>query len=66
MIVTVNGQVLKIDNSATAKDLINQLNFQDQRVALEVNESIIPKSEHAEFELNANDQIEIIKAVGGG
>jgi len=66
MIVTVNGQALKIDNSATAKDLISQLNFQDQRIALEVNESIIPKSEHAEFQLNANDQIEIIKAVGGG
>jgi len=46
MIVTVNGQALKIDNSATAKDLISQLNFQDQRIALEVNESIIPKSEH--------------------
>ncbi|MBT3277455.1 sulfur carrier protein ThiS [Candidatus Thioglobus sp.] len=66
MIVTVNGQALKIDNSATAKDLISQLNFQDQRIALEVNESIIPKSEHSEFELNENDQIEIIKAVGGG
>jgi len=34
--------------------------------ALEVNEAIIPKSKHGEFLLNDGDQIEIIKAVGGG
>ncbi|MDG2395563.1 sulfur carrier protein ThiS [Candidatus Thioglobus sp.] len=66
MIVIVNGKELELQSSATAEDLINQLNYQDQRIALEVNEAIIPKSGHAEFTLNANDKIEIIKAVGGG
>ena len=66
MIVIVNGKELDIDNSSTAESLIIQLNYQDQRIALEVNEAIIPKSKHAEFSLNAGDKIEIIKAVGGG
>ncbi|WPE17666.1 sulfur carrier protein ThiS [Candidatus Thioglobus autotrophicus] len=66
MIVIVNGQQLEIEKSATADNLINQLSYQDQRIALEVNEAIIPKSKHGKFELNEGDQIEIIKAVGGG
>lgn len=66
MIVIVNGKELELQSSATAEDLVNQLNYQDQRIALEVNEAIIPKSGHAEFTLNTNDKIEIIKAVGGG
>ena len=66
MIVIVNGQQLEIEKSATAEYLINQLNYQDQRIALEVNEAIIPKSKHSKFKLNEGDQIEIIKAVGGG
>jgi len=66
MIVVVNGKELAIDNGATAEDLIKQLEYQYQRIALEVNEAIIPKSKHGEFLLNDGDQIEIIKAVGGG
>ena len=66
MIVTVNGEELEVKSSTTAEHLISQLNYQDQRIALEINEAIIPKSRHAEFALSANDKIEIIKAVGGG
>ena len=66
MIVIVNGQQLEIEYPATADNLINQLNYQDQRIALEINEAIIPKSKHSKFKLNEGDQIEIIKAVGGG
>ncbi|SMN15357.1 Sulfur carrier protein ThiS [uncultured Candidatus Thioglobus sp.] len=66
MIVIVNGKELELENSATAESLIKQLNYQDQRIALEVNEAIIPKSQHGEFVLNKGDICEIIKAVGGG
>lgn len=66
MIIQVNGKDLEVNNQSSAADLINQLGYQDQRIALEVNETIIPKSKHAEFVLNTGDQVEIIKAVGGG
>jgi len=66
MILLVNGESLEIDNHSNAVDLIMQLGYQNQRIALEVNEAIIPKSKHLEFDLNEGDKIEIIKAVGGG
>jgi sulfur carrier protein len=66
MIVIVNGKELELQNSTTAESLIKQFNYQNQRIALEVNEVIISKSDYAEFKLNAGDRIEIIKAVGGG
>ena len=64
MIIKVNGEDLDIDNQSTAATLITQLGYQDQRIALEVNEAIISKSKHVEFTLNEGDQVEIIKAVG--
>ena len=66
MIIKVNGENLEIDNQSTAATLITQLGYQDQRIALEVNEAIISKSKHVEFTLNEGDQVEIIRAVGGG
>jgi sulfur carrier protein ThiS len=66
VIIKVNGENLEIDNQSTAAALIVQLGYQDQRIALEVNEAIISKSKHVEFTLNEGDQVEIIKAVGGG
>ncbi|HIG88888.1 sulfur carrier protein ThiS [Candidatus Thioglobus sp.] len=66
MNLMVNGENLEIDKHLNAQDLITQLGYQNQRIALEVNENIIPKSKHPEFTLNEGDKIEIIKAVGGG
>ena len=66
MIIKINGEDLEIDNQSTAATLITQLGYQNQRIALEVNEAIISKSKHVEFTLNEGDQVEIIKAVGGG
>jgi len=66
MIVVVNGNNLDITDNANAAELIKQLGYQDQRIALEVNESIISKSKHGDFFLSDGDKIEIIKAVGGG
>ena len=62
----VNGETLELPDNANSADIIKHLGCQDQRIALEVNETIIPKSTHEEFLLSDNDKIEIIKAVGGG
>ncbi len=66
MQVQINGQSSKLSSRATALELIQQLGYENQRIALEVNEAIIPKSKHAEHQLKDGDKIEIIKAVGGG
>ncbi len=66
MILQVNGSPLEIADNSNAANLITKLNYQDRRVALEVNEVVIPRSKYAEFTLNEGDICEIIKAVGGG
>lgn len=66
MNILVNGESLELPNNPNIRDLIEHLGCQNQRIALEVNEAIIPKSAHEEFLLSDNDKIEIIKAVGGG
>lgn len=66
MTLTLNGESLEVLDDSNAHDLIVQLGYENQRIALEINEAIIPKSKHTEFALNAGDKIEIIKAVGGG
>lgn len=66
MTLTLNGESLEVVDDSNAHDLIVQLGYENQRIALEINEAIIPKSKHTEFALNAGDKIEIIKAVGGG
>ena len=66
MNIHVNGERLKLPLNSNIADLIVYLGFQNQRIALEVNESIIPKSKHSKFLLSDNDKVEIINAVGGG
>ena len=66
MNIQVNGKSLEVIKPLTIVDLIKQLDYQNQRIAIEINEAIIPKSNHAEFMISDNDKIEIIKAVGGG
>lgn len=65
MQLKVNGKPFELQGK-TAADLIQQLDYGNTRIALEVNATIVPKSSYGEFALNANDKIEIIKAVGGG
>jgi sulfur carrier protein len=37
-----------------------------QRVAVEVNLEIVPRSQHANRSLSAGDRVEIVRAIGGG
>jgi sulfur carrier protein len=37
-----------------------------QRIAVEVNEELVPRSTFGDFHLKESDRVEIIHAVGGG
>ena len=45
---------------------MDELGIADQRLAVEVNEQVIPRSEYATTPLEAGDQVEVIRAIGGG
>lgn len=65
MNLTVNGEPL-VFNGSTIAELLVQLELTGRRIAVEVNQDIVPKGEHATHVLRENDRVEIVHAIGGG
>ncbi len=66
MQITVNGETRELDEGLTLTQLLTQLELTGKRIAVELNESIIPRARHDETVLRDGDKIEIIHAIGGG
>ena len=66
MQVQVNGDGIELPAQATLATLIEQMALTGKRLAVEVNEDIVPRSQHPEFRLNDGDRVEIVHAIGGG
>lgn len=64
--IEVNGQTREMAASSSIADLLVEMALADQRVAVECNLEIIPRSQHATTALNTGDQLEIVHAIGGG
>ncbi|WP_198938033.1 sulfur carrier protein ThiS [Alkanindiges hydrocarboniclasticus] len=63
--VHINGEARQVKSVILAA-LIAELGLQDKRLAVELDEMLVPKSKHAETVLHDGAKIEIIQAVGGG
>ena len=66
MRITLNGESKEVSNGCTVFELVAQMNLLKKRYAVEINQQIIPKSQHAEYRLNPADRVEIVHAIGGG
>ena len=69
MLLTVNGvsrEFEKLQPGATITALIAELGFRQDRVALEQNGAIVPRTRWAETEVRESDRIEVVHFVGGG
>lgn len=66
MRVTVNGEDEHLPEGLTVAELIERVGLADQRVALEVNREIVPRSAYADTRLAEGDRVEIVRAIGGG
>ena len=66
MKIIVNGEEISLPEDSNIKDLVAELGYKNKRIAIEVNETIIPKSIHQSHLLESSDRIEVINAVGGG
>ena len=62
----INGQPRSFPDPLNVAGLIEQLELQGKRLALERNGEIVPRSTFASVELNDGDALEIVVAVGGG
>ena len=63
--ITLNGEPTTLP-SDKLEDLLDSLNLQNKRYAVEINREIITRSKHSSYKLSENDRIEIVEAVGGG
>lgn len=66
MYITVNGEQYPYNPPMTLADLLLQMNIVHKRIAVEVNEEVIPRSQHDTFVITPDSNIEIIHAIGGG
>ena len=66
MEIIVNGEQRQVPDSYTAAQLVDAMGLAGQRIAMEVNLEIVPRSRHASHVLRAGDRVEIVHAIGGG
>lgn len=64
--IYLNGEKHSLSGSTYLSDLINHLQLQDKRIAVEVNLNVVPRSQFPQYTLNSGDQVEIVQAIGGG
>jgi thiazole synthase len=64
--ITLNGEKKTLPDSLSVKDLVDQLGYDRRRIAVEVNQEVVPSARHPERRLQAGDAVEIVTLVGGG
>ena len=64
--LTINGERRTLSNSLTVTELLQQFGYDPTRVAVEINENLIPRPELSLHRLSAGDVVEIVTLVGGG
>jgi len=64
--IKINGKKCLIDRKMTLKKVITRFKIPLDKVAIELNESIIDKRKINKTNLKNNDKIEIVHFIGGG
>lgn len=66
MRIFLNGEAKSFGDPLTVAQLLGALGLAERRVAVEINQEIVPRSRHAEHRLRDDDRVEVVFAVGGG
>ena len=64
--ITVNGKQIQLTSEMSVADYLEQNNYQINRIAVEMNEEILPKYSYSETMLKDGDRLEVVTVVGGG
>ena len=66
MRITLNGESKDVSQDISVGKLLQQLELQPDRVAVEINLNILDRSKFPSWTLQEGDRIEIISFIGGG
>jgi thiamine biosynthesis protein ThiS len=64
--IVLNGKNSQIDENITIQQLLDSMGLSDKRLAVEINQQIIARSEFSSHRLKEQDKVEIVQAIGGG
>lgn len=64
--ITVNGKQIQLASEMSVTDYLEQNNYQIKRIAVELNEEILPKYSYSDTMLKDGDRLEVVTFVGGG
>jgi len=64
--IQVNGTARQVQKGTTVAALIQMLALAERKIAVEINQEIVPHSRHHQTQFCDGDRVEIIEAIGGG
>jgi sulfur carrier protein len=64
--ISLNGEKVSLPEPLTIIDLLAEKEYQNEKVALAINGSFVPRSQYGETIIHDNDEVDVIQAVGGG
>ncbi len=64
--IILNGNNKQINSNTSISQLLDNLNLSGKRLAVEINQQIVPQSGFNSLTLNEQDNVEIVQAIGGG
>lgn len=66
MKIQINGEEREIREGLSLAQLVASLVPEGSRYAVEVNEELVPRSQHQSYLLKEQDRVEMVQAIGGG
>jgi thiamine biosynthesis protein ThiS len=64
--IQFNGQPREVPTGTTVAVLLARLELRPAYVAVEINQELVPRGQHAQCVLSEGDQVEVVTLVGGG
>ena len=64
--IKLNGKFVKIQDKTTLLSLLKKLKVPINKVAIELNQTIVNKKSLGKIKIKKNDKIEIVHFIGGG
>jgi sulfur carrier protein len=64
--IMLNGAPHQVAPGASLADLVEALSLSNQALALAVNRSVVPRQQWRERGMQPGDQVEVVRAIGGG
>lgn len=66
MKIVLNGEAYQVAQEHTLLDLIHALDLSGQAIAVAVNRQIVPRAQWPNQVLQAQDKVDVVRAIGGG